>query len=96
MIRPGILTALALALALILAVIAFASHHKSDGPKPLPAFEEIIPLPRLTSDQQAPEMIFRWRDSSGTLHFSDRAPDDYPSRAIPLDDRVNSLPSVRQ
>lgn len=97
MTRPGTITLLVLAAVLVLAFTGFFSAEKhSSAQKPLPAFEEIVPLPRLVQGEKAPEMMYRWEDASGTPHFSDRPPEDYPSEAVPLDDRVNSLPSLRQ
>ncbi|TVP59700.1 MAG: DUF4124 domain-containing protein [Halomonadaceae bacterium] len=97
MIKPGALALLvAVALLVLLAPRLFNHKETKATPERLPAFEDLVPLPRSALEENTPRMIYHWQDASGTQHYSDQAPSDYPSKALPLDDRVNRLPLVSQ
>ncbi len=79
------------ALGLLLLLILFGIHDPGPAAtKPdsktetadMPSFEGIVPTP---TEQDGPEIVFKWQDTDGSWHYADRPPERGAWNALAID-----------
>ncbi|MDX5299880.1 MAG: DUF4124 domain-containing protein [Gammaproteobacteria bacterium] len=60
----------------------------------LPAFEDLVPIPGTPSPGDL-QLVYKWRDAQGQVHYSDQPPADTPWETLTVDPGTNVIPAVK-